>query len=190
MDMTIKIQRKTGENSIRKKVEEMSGVDLSLCYQCKKCTGGCPVAGSSKSPPSEIIRKLHLGAGTELLSSDIVWLCLSCETCYARCPMQINFPAVVDALRALAVKHGVAATRGNMPLFNRMFLKTVQGFGRSYDLAMIMGYKLGSGSLMNDAEKFPVMLKKGKMAIMPPAGADKKTVRRVFKKSKEGGAGK
>ena len=51
-----------------------------------------------------------------------------------------------------------------MPLFNSMFLKTVEAFGRSYDLAMIMAYKLGTGSIMNDTEKFPAMLKKGKMA--------------------------
>jgi heterodisulfide reductase subunit C len=67
-----------------------------------------------------------------------------------------------------------------MPLFNRMFLENVRIFGRSYDLSMIAGYKLGSGTLMDDIEKFPSMLMKGKMALLPPAGADKKVVRRIF----------
>ncbi len=70
-----------------------------------------------------------------------------------------------------------------MPLFNRMFLANVKIFGRSYDLSMIAGYKLGSGSLMSDTEKFPAMLKKGKMAILPPSGADKKAVKRIFEKA-------
>jgi len=50
---------------------------------------------------------------------------------------------------------------------------------------MIMGYKLGSGSLMQDVEKFPVMLAKGKMALLPPSGAEKKVVKRIFDRSKQ-----
>ena len=141
--MTIKI-KKQSEKGLRQTAEEMSGVDLSLCYQCKKCASGCPVTKYTQSPPSEIIRRLHLGAGDELLESDLVWMCLSCETCYGRCPMDINIPAV-----------------------------------------MIMGYKLGSGSLMQDVEKFPSMLAKGKMAVLPPLGAEKKVVKRIFDRSKQ-----
>jgi heterodisulfide reductase subunit C len=178
--MTIVISKKRRTAGLRPLVEEMSGVKLDTCYQCRKCSAGCPVAGSAKSAPSEIIRRLHLGAGDELLQSGLVWMCLSCETCYGRCPMQINFPAVIDALRSLSIAKGIKAPRGNMPLFNRMFLENVRIFGRSYDLSMIMGYKLGSGRIMDDAGKFPAMLGKGKMALLPPSGADKKSVRRIF----------
>ena len=182
--MTIKI-KKQSEKGLRQTAEEMSGVDLSLCYQCKKCASGCPVTKYTQSPPSEIIRRLHLGAGDELLESDLVWMCLSCETCYGRCPMDINIPAVIDALRSLALEKGAKSPKGDMPLFNRKFLETVKAYGRSYDLSMIMGYKLGSGSLMQDVEKFPVMLAKGKMALLPPSGAEKKVVKRIFDRSKQ-----
>jgi hypothetical protein len=64
-----------------------------------------------------------------------------------------------------------------------MFLANVRVFGRSYDLSMIAGYKLGSGSLLDDTDKFPTMLRKGKIAILPPSGADKKAVSRVFEKT-------
>jgi heterodisulfide reductase subunit C len=102
--------------------------------------------------------------------------------------MQINFAAVIDALRSLSIARGAGAPRGNMPLFNRMFLENVRIFGRSYDLSMIAGYKLGSGKLMDDVEKFPSMLIKGKMAILPSSGADKKAVRRIFDRvGKKGG---
>jgi heterodisulfide reductase subunit C len=178
--MTIVIGKTKRGTGLKRIVEEMSGVDLGVCYQCRKCSAGCPVAGAAKSAPSEIIRRLHLGAGDELLQSGLVWMCLSCETCYGRCPMQINFPAVIDALRSLSIAKGTKAPKGNMPLFNRMFLQNVRIFGRSYDLSMIAGYKLGSGKIMDDAEKFPAMLGKGKMAVLPPSGADKKTVRRIF----------
>jgi heterodisulfide reductase subunit C len=186
--MTIKIGKAKQGTGLKPVVEEMSGVSLDTCYQCRKCSAGCPVAGVAESAPSEVIRRLHLGAGDELLESKLVWMCLSCETCYGRCPMQINFAAVIDALRGLSIARGVKAPQGNMPLFNRMFLENVRLFGRSYDLSMIAGYKLGSGKLMDDAEKFPTMLMKGKMAVLPPSGADTKIVQRIFGRAgKKGG---
>jgi len=99
--------------------------------------------------------------------------------------MEIDIAAVMDALRALAVQKGAAQQEGNVPLFNKAFLKTVELFGRSYDIAMIAAYKMGARKLMDDTEKFPSMLKKGKIALLPPRGADKATVKRIFKKTKK-----
>lgn len=182
--MTVKIKKESAATTLKPVVEKMSGVSLDPCYQCRKCSAGCPVAGPAKSAPSEIIRRLHLGAGDELLENGLVWMCLSCETCYGRCPMEINFAAVIDALRSLAIAKGSKVPEGNMPLFNRMFLANVRLFGRSYDLSMIAGYKLGSGSLLDDTGKFPTMLRKGKIAVLPPSGADKKAVRRIFENTR------
>jgi heterodisulfide reductase subunit C2 len=183
--MTIRIKKGKTEQGIILTVEEMSGVDLSVCFQCKKCSSGCPVSGLVQPPPSEIIRRLHLGAGEELLESDIVWVCASCETCSARCPMDIDIAAVMDALRALALKREAALPGGSVPLFNRAFLGTVKFFGRTYDMAMIAAYKMGSLKLFQDTEKFPAMLKKGKIALFPPRGADRKTIKRIFDKTQE-----
>jgi heterodisulfide reductase subunit C2 len=164
-------------------VQKRADVNLGACYQCKKCSIGCPVADQTESPPSEIIRRLQLGAGDELLQTALIWTCLSCETCYARCPNQINFTAVIDALKSIAVEKGVARPQGDAPLFNRSFLNTVKSYGRAYDLQAIAMYKLGTGNLKQDMDKFPAMLKKGKMAILPPSGADKSIVKRIFKKA-------
>jgi heterodisulfide reductase subunit C len=181
--MTIRVKKQAPENRLLQVVAEMSGADISRCYQCKKCTSGCPVAALTQSPPAEIIRRLQLGAGNELLESDLVWLCLSCETCSARCPMEINISAVIDALRSLARETGAARPKGNMPLFNREFLRMVKTFGRSYDLPMIAAYKLGTGNIRQDMEKFPAMLRKGKMAILPPSGGDKRKVKQIFNRA-------
>jgi heterodisulfide reductase subunit C len=178
--MTIKIKKQPAAESLIRIVEKRADVSLSKCYQCKKCSVGCPVAGQTESPPSEIIRRLQLGAGDELLQTDLIWTCLSCETCYARCPNEINFAAVIDALRSIALEKGVAKPEGNPPLFNRLFLNTVKTFGRAYDLQMIALFKIRTGNIMADTEKFPTMIKKGKMALLPPSGADKRKVRRIF----------
>ena len=181
----ITIKKKQAGRALKDAVEELSGVDLSVCYQCKKCSSGCAVAKMATTRPSEIMRLLHLGAGDELLSKDLVWMCVSCETCSARCPMGIDVATVIDALRRLALERGAPKPEGNVPLFNRAFLKTVEMFGRSYEIGMITAYKLGTGKLMNDTEKFPAMLKKGKIALLPPRGGDKQTVKRIFRKIKE-----
>jgi heterodisulfide reductase subunit C len=179
--MAIRIKKgKTGKNIIDI-VQKMSDVDLSVCFQCKKCSSGCTVSGIAVSPPSEIIRRLQLGAGDEILDSDIIWTCSSCEICYARCPMGIDMASVMDALRSLAIEKKAAVPKGNVPLFNKAFLKTVRAFGRAYDIAMIGIYKLGTGTFMKDTEKFPTMLMKRKIALLPVWGADRKTVKRIFK---------
>ena len=181
--MTTRITKQKATGNLLKAVLKKADVDLSACYQCKKCSIGCPVADQTDSPPSEIIRRLQLGAGDELLQTDLIWTCLSCETCYARCPNQINFPAVIDALKSIALQKGAARPEGDAPLFNRLFLSTVKSYGRAYDLQAIALYKLGTGNLKQDMDKFPAMMKKGKIAILPPFGADKGKLKRIFKKA-------
>ena len=181
--MTMRIAKRNASGSLLHAVEETAGVSLRACYQCKKCSIGCPVAAQTQSPPAEIIRRLQFGAGDELLQTELIWSCLCCETCYARCPNQINFPAVIDALKTIAVAKNVARPRGNAPLFNRLFLQMVKLRGRSYDLLAIALYKLGTANLRQDTEKFPTMLRKGKMAVLPPCGVDTGTVKRIFQRA-------
>jgi heterodisulfide reductase subunit C len=90
---------------------------------------------------------------------------------------------VIDALKSIALEKGAARPEGDAPLFNRLFLNTVKSYGRAYDLQAIAMYKLGTGNLKQDMDKFPAMLKKGKIAVLPPFGADKEKVKRIFKKA-------
>jgi len=179
--MTIRIRKGSAGKGLLDTVVTMSGVDLSVCFQCKKCSSGCTVSHHAQSPPSEIIRRLQLGAGDELLNNDLIWTCVSCETCFARCPMGIDMVAVMDALRKLAVSRKAAIPEGNVPLFNRAFLKTVNIFGRTYDLALMAIYKIGTSSYAQDAGKIPVMLKKKKIAMLPSWSANRNTVKRIFR---------
>ena len=184
MSITIVKNQKTA-NQITALVKEKTGADLSVCLQCKKCTNGCPVGKLVDCPPSEIMRRLHLHPGKEILESDILWTCVSCETCSGRCPMGIEVASVMDALRQIAAEQGASKQKGNVPLFNKAFLATVKIFGRTYEMAMIAAYKLGTGKFMDDTEKFPSMLKKRKIALLPSWKGDRKTVRRIFDKTRK-----
>ena len=48
-----------------------------------------------------------------------------------------------------------------MPLFNHAFLKTVEPSAAPTNSALIAAYKLGTGKLIDDTDKFPIMLKQG-----------------------------
>jgi heterodisulfide reductase subunit C len=182
--MSIVISKEKTEAGLLQTVKEISGVDVAGCLQCKKCTNGCPVTALVKVPPSEIIRRLQLNIGDSILNSDLIWMCASCETCFSRCPMQIDMAAVMDALRIISVKKNAAKQKGNVPLFNRWFLKTISMFGRTYDLGMIAAYKIGTSNYFQDTDKFPMMLQKRKISLFPSLKADKKYVKRIFKKKK------
>ncbi len=181
--MTIRIKKGRSGKTMRDTIQEMSGVDLGVCYQCKKCSCGCTVSGHSQSPPSEMIRRLQLGAGPELLRNDLIWTCVSCETCFARCPMGIDLVAVMDALRAMAVAQQAPIPEGNIPLFNKAFLKTVALFGRTYDLALMAVYKIGTSSFERDADKIPVIFMKKKIALLPSLSPGRQAVKRIFQKT-------
>ena len=185
--MAITVKKLTSPQGIIREVEEISGVALNACLQCKRCSGGCPVAGEGGSSPAEIIKALQLGAGDEVLKREIVWTCLSCATCFSRCPVRINMGAVMDALRILAVRKGLAGPEGKMPVMNRILLETIRLFGRTYDLGAMAWYKAATSTYKKDLEKFPSLLTRGKIALLPPHGADRKLVKRIFAASKKTG---
>ena len=182
--MTLVINKAITSNDIMDSVMEISGVDISLCLQCKKCSSGCPVVSMVDIPPSEIIRRLQLNTGNEIFKSRLVWMCASCEICFSRCPMKIDMAAVMDALRVLSIKKASPAKSGKVSKLNKSFLKTVKMFGRTYDIGMIAAYKFKTLDLLQDTDKFPSMLRKRKIALFPNFGADKKYVKRIFKKFK------
>ena len=185
--MTITIEkRKTGSN-LADKVEEISGVSIAGCLQCRKCSNGCPVAAYTSTSPSEIIKEIQLGASESVLNSEFIWDCASCSTCYSRCPMQIDMSRVIDALRIIALENGMKKPEGNMPLINRLLLWTINRFGRTYDLGAMVLYKAGTFSYIKDTAKFPMILMKGKIALLPPRGADRKIVKQIFKNTATAG---
>ncbi len=183
--MTLVIEKDIQTQGISAAVKEISGVDISSCLQCKKCTNGCPLVNMVDSPPADIIRKLQLNAGDEILDSKLVWMCASCETCYSRCPMKIDMAAVMDALRILAAKKNTASENDEVKKMNESFLNSVKLFGRTYDVGMIVGFKLKTKNFMQDSDKMSAILTKRKIALFPNFGGDRKSVKRIFKKVKK-----
>jgi len=102
--MRINISRKKIRNPFVVKVEELSGQNLLFCYQCGKCSAGCPVVSDMDILPNQIIRYAQLGLQDELLEFKAIWACASCMTCNVRCPKGINIAEVIEALRQILLR--------------------------------------------------------------------------------------
>jgi heterodisulfide reductase subunit C len=96
-------QRKIKDNFVFK-VQELSGQNLLACYQCGKCSAGCPAVSQMDILPNQIIRYAQLGFKDDLLKSRAIWICASCMTCNARCPKGINIAEVIEALRQILLR--------------------------------------------------------------------------------------
>jgi len=184
--MTITINRENTAERLSEQVKKDSGVNIDLCLQCRKCSNGCPAASFTGTSPSEIIRMLQFGASYEVLDQEFIWLCASCGTCYERCPMKISMADVIDSLRIIASAKKARIPSGNMPFMNRLLLSGMKKFGRTYDLGAMMMYKARTFSF-RDAGKFPMILKKGKIALFPAKGADSEMTGRIFRNTENRG---
>jgi heterodisulfide reductase subunit C len=174
--------------SFTEKVEQESGVKVKACYQCGKCSAGCPVAFAMDYTPRQIIRMMQLGLKEDVLKSKTIWLCAHCETCYTRCPKEIELAKLFETLRIEAKKAGYVGEK-EVDLFSDLFLKSVENHGRVHEMGLVIGFNLLSMQPFKDAMLGPIMLQKGKIHIMPANIKGKAAIKRIFAKTQQMGGG-
>jgi heterodisulfide reductase subunit C len=165
-------------------IKETSGLDINVCYQCKKCTSGCPVAYAMDYTPTQLIHAIRLGLEELVLNSTTIWLCASCETCTTRCPQELDIASVMDTLRIMATHAGIKPKVPEVAALNRVGLVNVRFLGRMYELGLIGMLKLATGQFTKDIGLGIKMLKKGKLKLLPSFQGSSMT-RRIFAKVKE-----
>jgi len=182
-DMTSPIPWNGGD--LLEEVQQRSGTQVGACFQCHKCSTGCPIGPDMDFLPSQIMRLVHLGAENEVLASRSIWLCASCEACTTRCPMAIDIAGVMDALRIMAIDRRTALPDAHGKQFHRSFLGSVRRHGRVYEMGMMTAYKLRTFDLFSDVDKIPQMLAQGKLALLPNRSGSIKQLREIFRRAEE-----
>jgi heterodisulfide reductase subunit C2 len=173
----------TPEPEFALKLEERSGIPFAKCYQCGKCSAGCPAAYEMDLLPHLVIRLVQLGRQEKVLDSKAIWLCVSCQTCLTRCPNEIDLPHAMDTLRQLALKQARHSGLREVKIFHRAFLFWVEKLGRVYEPGLIGMHKALSLQWFSDLLAAPKMLLR--MKLFPHRIKGQKAVARIFEKTRQ-----
>ncbi len=165
-------------------VEEESGENVSACYQCYRCSNGCPAVPEMDLLPHRVIRHVILGHDEKVLKSRTIWACLQCYTCSVRCPNDIHIAHVFDSLRKISTRKGLARETDTWR-FNELFLDSVKRHGRLHEIEAIMRYKLAKRKLFDDVAMGLRMILKGRMGFFAHNIKGRSLVRNMFARARE-----
>ena len=183
-----KINNKPHATLTSQMVNDLSGEQINACYQCQKCSNGCPLTFAMDIAPHQVMHNLQLGLIDEVIDSDTIWVCSSCQTCTTRCPNSIDIAHVMDTLRQLSVKKGIKASQQQVHIFHQAFLNNVKNLGRMHELSMAVDFSLKAGGfkgLLKQAGFGMNMLRKGKMKLVPGRLKSGKEVKSIFHNTEE-----
>jgi heterodisulfide reductase subunit C len=187
---TATAQTITPNTNLLDTINKEIGVNANVCYQCRKCSAGCPMSWAMDYTPAQLIHAIRLGLTDTVLSSKTMWMCSACETCTTRCPQEVDIAKVMDACKILAVQQGIKPPVPSVHKFNRAALLNIRMFGRMYELGLIGDLKMRTFEFFKDAGLGMKMFLKGKLAIFPPLSPTRTLTTwgifsRVAKKEKE-----
>lgn len=111
--------------------EQLVNANLAVtsCFQCRKCSGGCPLTFAMDLLPHHVIRLALLGQEERVFDSMTIWVCSGCQTCTSRCPNGIDIAGTMDWLKEEAVRRGRTLPDGMVAAFHRIFLESLRDAG-------------------------------------------------------------
>lgn len=155
------------KNDLAEKIRAQTGENVYLCYQCVKCTSGCPLMEYFDLAPNQVMRAAQLGLEDVVFDAKTPWLCASCQTCTTRCPQGIDVARVMDFIVMEARARGIAPKVREVGLFNKVFLRDVDVLGRSYELGLILEMNMRTLKPLKDVPMGLKMMVKRKVRLLP-----------------------
>ncbi|MDH7516390.1 MAG: 4Fe-4S dicluster domain-containing protein [Bacteroidota bacterium] len=171
--------------SLADRIARLTGQHPFLCYQCGKCSAGCPVRAFTELAPNRVVRLVQLGFDKEALQAPSAWLCAGCMTCTTRCPKGFDLAGFMDCVRQIGRQENVPLPEKKIRRFHEAFLRQVERFGRAFELGLVAEYKMASGDLMQDVDMAPAMVLKGKLGFFPHRVNNPAAIRRLFQRVAE-----
>ncbi|TFG48256.1 MAG: hypothetical protein E4H33_04510 [Anaerolineales bacterium] len=158
----------TINGNLAKRIKEEIGENVYLCYQCVKCTSGCPVAEYFDWQPNQIMRSVQLGQEDIALESKTPWLCSSCLTCTTRCPQGLNITAIMEFLTREMLERGIKPQIPETNRFNKAFMREINLWGRSYEPGLMAELIMQKPrTLIDDIQMYLKFFQKGKVSLLP-----------------------
>lgn len=160
-------QPMTIRSDLARRIHEELGQNVYLCYQCSRCTSGCPVGDFFDWQPNQIMRAVQLGQEELVFEAQTPWLCAACQMCTTHCPQGLDINAVMEFLTREALARGYEPQVPQVEIFNEAFMREVRLWGRAYELGLLVEMKLRTRDLMSDIDLGLKMFRKGKLAFLP-----------------------
>jgi heterodisulfide reductase subunit C2 len=178
--------------SFLEKAEAAGPFNAAECFQCRKCTNGCPASFAMDLFPDQVIRLAILGQKDEILHSRTIWICASCETCSTRCPNGVRIAEIMDYFKEQAVRAGISVAQPQVAAFHQTFLENVRLTGRIFEGSLLPAYwyrsgqigsKLKTGDLRNEMKMAFKLFRKGRLAVRPTSIEGKAEVSAILRSS-------
>ena len=169
-------------NPFLSEVAQASGEKISACFQCQKCSAGCPIAYAMDVLPNQMLRHIQYGHREKVLTSNTIWICASCYTCSVRCPNNIDIAKIMDTLRPLAMHSEFKPGEKDIPIFHSAFLDTIKSRGRIHELSLILQFKSKTKNFFKDAALGLKMYRKGKIKLLPSKWDGGKEIKEIFQR--------
>jgi heterodisulfide reductase subunit C len=118
------------------------GEDIRVCIQCGTCTASCPNANRMQHTPSQLIAMARADMREDVLSSNSMWMCLSCYLCVVRCPRDIKITRLMHVLESLSARSTLTYKHTTTPVMYKGFNKHIANRGRISELWLMVEYYL------------------------------------------------
>jgi heterodisulfide reductase subunit C2 len=92
--------------------------------------------------PNQVIRIAQLGQIEKVMRTEAIWLCVSCQTCSARCPKEVDCAGFMDGMRQMAAEQAATSpAQVRTVLFQKAFLRNIRRNGRLNELELVGVFK-------------------------------------------------
>ncbi len=174
------------------RLAQAAGLAVPACFQCKKCSAGCPLTFAMDLLPDRVIRLALLGQTEMVLGCRTIWVCAACVTCTTRCPNGIDIAGVMDWLKEEALQQGHAIDQPEVAAFQGFFLNSLRrAGGRLPEMALMRRFTLFKlwrrpqiGELWENAKMGWALFKRGRLRPAgPPALKGRQEIDEIFRRA-------